>query len=691
MMKNQGCWAMFLMVFVLMGCSTAPVTVDSLLSEMVNRDAITYMPDYKVKQVSSYDRSMTGVKDSTWFANWDRSMFVRVEEQPDSINEYVMMDEKGPGAIVRFWMTFAGPDCGQGILKIYIDDNDIPAVEGKALDILSGGRLTGMPLSTSVSEKTSYEMRGHNLYLPIPYAKSCKVTYKTKNISSEGAKNAKDECVYYNINYRSYPKGTKVESFSFDNLNFLQAKLDSINQILGKLVPDYSHKSLAKYDMPKRIAAGDSEMLEISGGNSAIRQLLFKMPYNDCSALQRKLVLEIAFDDQTTVWVPLGDFVGTGYKHCEVNNWYSSVSQDGALNSYWIMPFKKKCKVSIHNFSDKEVVFEDSYALVGPYSWTDKSMYFGAAWHQYTNLETGMMKNNEGGGDPFDINYVSLTGEGIYAGDGITLFNTVYAWWGEGDEKIFVDGESFPSHVGTGTEDYYGYAWCRPEVFINHPYISQPSGDGNFVPGYTVNSRYRSLDVIPFKESIQVDMEMWHWTKATINIAPVTYWYIRPGGSFNIQPDVQGVQEKLIFKRSDLISNVVVDNFIEGENLDLVSCSGGNYRFEDSYKYGWSNNMQMLWRNVECGHSLELEFIATNASYDSMDIIFTGDPNGGVFAVLLNGKKLKEIDVTCSKRGTFVEHLPNVFLKEGKNVLSFVCLKSPKGKTRLGVDKVEFD
>ena len=71
----------------------------------------------------------------------------------------------------------------------------------------------------------------------------------------------------------------------------------------------------------------------------------------------------------------------------------------------------------------------------------------------------------------------------MYVGDCLTLFNTVYAWRGEGDEKIYVDGESFPSHFGTGTEDYYGYAWCRPERFTGHPFIAQPDGSGNFDPG----------------------------------------------------------------------------------------------------------------------------------------------------------------------------------------------------------------
>ena len=47
-------------------------------------------------------------------------------------------------------------------------------------------------------------------------------------------------------------------------------------------------------------------------------------------------------------------------------------------------------------------------------------------------------------------------------------------WATKGDEKVYVDGETFPSHFGTGTEDYYGYAWGRYEPWINHPFVAQP-------------------------------------------------------------------------------------------------------------------------------------------------------------------------------------------------------------------------
>ena len=62
-------------------------------------------------------------------------------------------------------------------------------------------------------------------------------------------------------------------------------------------------------------------------------------------------------------------------------------------------------------------------------------------------------------------------------GDTLAVVNGAAAWWGEGDEKIYVDDESFPSHFGTGTEDYYGYAWCRAKSFSS-PFHANRKGAG---------------------------------------------------------------------------------------------------------------------------------------------------------------------------------------------------------------------
>ncbi len=161
---------LFFVVLTLFSCMKKVVTLETLLNEMVDRQAIAQFPHpgYTLKQFSSYDRATVAPGDKSWFANWDRSMFIRI----DTISgrqEYVMMDTDGQGAIVRFWMTFAGQNSGKGILRIYFDNDTLPAIEGTAFGILSDSLLTYEPLASSVSDSTKYEMRGHNLYLPLPY------------------------------------------------------------------------------------------------------------------------------------------------------------------------------------------------------------------------------------------------------------------------------------------------------------------------------------------------------------------------------------------------------------------------------------------------------------------------------------------------------------------------------------------
>jgi len=152
-----------------------------------------------------------------------------------------------------------------------------------------------------------------------------------------------------------------------------------------------------------------------------------------------------------------------------------------------------------------------------------------------------------------DLNFANLEGKGLYVGDGIALFNTGYKWWGEGDEKVYVDGEKFPSHFGTGTEDYYGYAWARPEAFTGHPFIAQPCGAGSYAPRYTTNTRLRSLDAIPFTKSLRFDMELWSHLESLINYAPAAFWYMLPGGR-NLNPDDPvGAREPVALTRADIL------------------------------------------------------------------------------------------------------------------------------------------
>jgi hypothetical protein len=123
---------------------------------------------------------------------------------------------------------------------------------------------------------------------------------------------------------------------------------------------------------------------------------------------------------------------------------------------------------------------------------------------------------------------ISSEGRGVYGGDVLGIQNPTETWGGEGDEKIYVDGESVPSFFGTGTEDYYGYAWSTGELFFRALHAQTRAGGPGFSGTFSVN-RFRTLDAIPFAKSLRFDMELWHWGETRVTWSAMIYYYARPG------------------------------------------------------------------------------------------------------------------------------------------------------------------
>jgi hypothetical protein len=164
-----------IITFLLSSCKSETVTMASLLHEMTDRELLTRLPQqpYTLKQFSSYDRRSTAPDEPGWFANDDYTQFIR--EENNGRREFVMFDAEGPGAVVRWWMTFAGEGAADGIVRVYIDNNPEPVIEGDILELLSGEMVASEPLAASVSPETEYEQRGHNLYLPYPMENTVKL------------------------------------------------------------------------------------------------------------------------------------------------------------------------------------------------------------------------------------------------------------------------------------------------------------------------------------------------------------------------------------------------------------------------------------------------------------------------------------------------------------------------------------
>lgn len=697
-MKKSASISPFLAVLVLLtlmvSCQNKPstVTIGTLLEEMTTPTLLSEYPypAFTCKQFSSYDRRSVAPEQPGWFANHDASWFIR-EETNNGRREFVMLEANGPGAIVRFWMTFGNEAAYTGTLRMYFDGLEVPEIEGPVMDIISGGKLAPDPLSSSVSPLTDYARRGHNLYLPIPYAKSLKITYECEALDLE----KHSPSVYYNINYRTFEPGTELVSFT---MNDLETYADLIKTTANKLsLRDHSGNEIKKIsklssESGQELSPGKTIRYE-KKGPGAIYEITLQITAENLPQALRSTVIQATFDGDRTVWCPVGDFFGTGYKISPYSTWQTSTDSLGQMVSKWIMPYHKSAVIELINLGDQPVMIQDEFTF-GQYRWTNQSMHFGAIWHEFHGIDAKGHQGNHLIDNHDDINFVTLEGEGLYAGDAITLFNTADAWWGEGDEKVYVDGEAFPSHFGTGTEDYIGYAWCRPEIF-DHFLIAQPDGSGNFHPGMSVNIRHRMLDAIPFTSQIKFDMELWHWATTRMNYAVVSYWYMKPGGKCLVEPNPASAKEPVALKRENMFPPVPdLAGVLQGEHLRVVSLSAGSWEIQNSSSWGWSNNQQLWWMDGGTNGQLKAEFEIAKAGVYTITGNFTKAIDYGNFKLMINDQPAqihfkgyhsgKPVSVT-----TELVNLGQFQLQEGINTLQVTITgKQPAAKPRfmVGID-----
>ena len=542
--------APLLLGLLLCCCSSDKITTESLIQEMISRENITYFPEksYKLIQSSSYNRASVAPEKDGWFANADMSHFIRVEDT-EGRREFVMMDVSGSGAIVRWWMTFYKAQ--NGIIRIYLDKSSKPVIEGSPDDLLSGTLLAGHPFAVSLQEGAPIGEEGrdydHNFYFPIPFSTHCKVTYECDSLrilyDYEGTPVPEGYYwpdVFYNICYRLYSEGTQAESFSLENLKDLKSLLEEAGTSL--IMNDPVAEEEMTFD--RHIVPGDSLVVTGEYKNRALVRLLVELKAVRKEQALRSTVIKASFDGKQTIWAPVGDFFGSGYTLNAHRTWMNRSDNTGTMESFWIMPFRENFSITFINYGADTVAIKGS-AGMSDYKWNDRSMYFGTSWHEHFRIQS-----RDSNGSPFDLSFAGIKGKGLYVGDQVTLFNNTYHWWGEGDEKIFVDGELFPSSFGTGSEDYYGYSFARQEAF-SHPFLSQPIGTGNMSWGPTVNMRHRSLDAIPFTSSIKSDIELWHWANIEMNYALTAYYYVFQPFTNTVIPDIESVRKPVSVTKED--------------------------------------------------------------------------------------------------------------------------------------------
>jgi len=506
------------------------VTFNSLIHEMGDRTAETYfpLPAYKSLQASSYNRESVSPDKPGWFADSDGIGYIREETNGDK-KEYVIMEHDGPGCITRMWTPFfyynfdnrTGPN-----VKIYLDGAKKPVIDENFIALLRGKGSIQPPFAT-------FTARAGVSFLPIPFSKSCKITL--------------DEKAFYNIiNYRGYPKNAKVETFSKDLYKMISPLLKTVTEKMENRMPS---KGDWTSTTEKMIRPNDSLTIQLPKGTHAVNQLSFRL--NPVSGLQslRSTIVKMTCDGKQTIWVPLGDLFCSPDTINPFKTRNLSVSNDGSMICNWVMPYYSGGLLTLVNLQEKEISVSVGLT-VGEYTWNERSMYFYANWAPVGPLP----------GDRFrDMNFIDISGKGVIAGDALTVLSPGNGWWGEGDEKIYIDDtdikRKFPSHFGTGTEDYYGWAGgVNPtgEDVFSRPFGSNVRiGNQKNPSGYNICMRNRILDNIPFNNRLVFDMEASPGTDIRnywnlLSYSMVTYWYGLPGATSNRTPQRIQAKQKLM-------------------------------------------------------------------------------------------------------------------------------------------------
>ena len=293
------------------------------------------------------------------------------------------------------------------------------------------------------------------------------------------------------------------------------------------------------------------------------------------------------------------------------------------------MPYEKSGRITLRKtLAAEEIPLELSVA-VSPLPWDHRSMHFHANWRHQNPIKTRPMS---------DWNYIDIQGSGVYAGDTLTVYTPVGAWYGEGNERIYVDGEHLPSHMGTGTEDYYGYAWGMADRF-DSPFISMPHRDhagdrGNWI-GLTTTSRVRLLDGVPFTKRLTFDMEIWHWADTKVAYAAATFWYGRPGATSNRGP----VPAEALAAADD--APRPVPGLYECESLPVLAKSPGlQVSTQTIGDMQWSGDSQLFLQNNKVGGFIELGIPAKDNESKRLILSLTKSRDYGILRFSVNGQQV---------------------------------------------------
>lgn len=258
----------------------------------------------------------------------------------------------------------------------------------------------------------------------------------------------------------------------------------------------------------------------------------------------RLVILRIYWDDSNipSVEVPLGDFFCNPLStHSQISSLAVCSNPNKGLNCYWLMPFRKRCRMTVQNLDINGFYFyyQVDYTLTEV---PENAAYFHAQFRRQNPL-------------PYKSVYTILDGvegKGHYVGTYMLWGVNNNGWWGEGEVKFYIDGDEYPTICGTGTEDYFGGAYNfdvgGKYTEFTTPYSGMPTvvrPDGLYSSNQRFGLyRWHITDPIRFDEDLKVTIQALGWRSGgrylplQDDISSVAYWYqVLPTAAFPKLPE----------------------------------------------------------------------------------------------------------------------------------------------------------
>lgn len=653
-MKFISRWFALVAFFSLIAGSRAHAEVLSyadLVGQLTNLERLATLPAVGERgaQASSYDRASRydAATDRyiDWGANADGGGIVRREG-----NQSVLAEIAGPGCIWRTWSAAPGP----GHVKIFIDGAATPAV-----DLPFTGYFDGKnePFTRDQLVYTT-TANGANNYTPIPFQKSCRIVADEK----WGA--------YYHFTYTQFPPDTQLPAFSRQLSPESAAALDKANQILAHCGDDPGGERAGQQTEIKSVTVKPGSMMDAIelAGPGEINAIKIKLPFPADIETQRtflrQLTIQMFWDDdaQPAVWAPLGDFFACAAGAVPVRSLPTGFLSNGTFYCYWDMPFASKARVALGNDSAAPVAIQVEVTHAPPNRPIAELARFHAKWHRDSFLPERADRQP-------DWTMLKTMGRGRYVGVVLHVWNPRGGWWGEGDEKFFVDGEKFPSTFGTGSEDFFGYAWSSGKTF-QRAYHDQPVNENN--AGHVSVNRWEIAESVPFQKSFEGCIEKYFPNSRPTLYAATAFWYLAPGGNDPYAP--APVDERIGYWLRPKIFQA--KNAIEAESLKISPRPIDPAGPQEMSGFGldqWSGDSQLFWRCHQVGRELTVTFKVPKTGEYHLSLRCTSAPDYGTFTAAIDELQPgKESDLYAPRvtPGPTIE-LGSLPLTEGDHEITF--------------------